>query len=64
MPKAVTCKLNDQYISIDEALAIRDRKSKVLFRCVECSQQVRAHKMEQRSRPPTLNTWSQILSAA
>ena len=45
MPKATTCKLNDQYIPIDEALAIRDRKSKVIFRWIECGQRVRAHKM-------------------
>lgn len=44
MPKAIKCKLNDRTISIDEALAIRNRKSPVIFQCVECGERVRAHK--------------------
>lgn len=44
MPKATQCKLNGQTISIDEALAIRDRRAGVVFRCVECGERVRAHR--------------------
>ena len=35
----------DRTISIEEALAVLDRKSRVVFRCVECGGRVRAHKM-------------------
>ncbi len=45
MPKATMCKLNDRTISIEEALAIRTRKTADEFRCLECDERVRAHKM-------------------
>lgn len=61
MPAATTC-LTDagELISIDEALELRSTKSRINFRCTECSQPVRPHKaggdtaahFEHRSRNP------------
>ena len=37
------CKLNGRVIGIDDALAIRKRKSDAVFQCVKCGERVRAH---------------------
>jgi hypothetical protein len=44
VPKATRCKLNDRTIDIDEALTLRARRSRPVFRCLECGEPVRAHK--------------------
>jgi competence CoiA-like predicted nuclease len=48
MPKSVTCKFDDEIISIDLALALSSeyKKKKPEFRCVECGERVRAHSGE------------------
>lgn len=49
MPRAVTCMLVNNEISVEQALSLRDdpkRKRSALlnFRCIDCGEQVKPHK--------------------
>lgn len=45
MPKSQTCTWNGRSVDIETALQIRDRSTSPDFRCPECSDRVRPHKV-------------------